>query len=68
MLFVLNIKGLIIIYINLNDKIDKRVIRVVSYYSITNRIIFEFINFDTIILHIIFKLSNTMKYIYIYIY
>ena len=41
MLFVLNIDGLIIININLNDQINKQVIRVVSYYSITNWIVFE---------------------------
>ena len=34
MLFVLNIDELIIIYINLNDKINKRIICIVSFYPI----------------------------------
>ena len=43
MLFMLNIDGLIIIHINLNDQINKRVIYVVSCYSNTNWIVFEFV-------------------------
>ena len=43
MLFVLNLDGLTIIQINLNDQINKQVISVVSCYRITNLIMFEFI-------------------------
>ena len=43
MLFVLNINGLIVIHINLNDQTDKWVICVVSCYLITNWVVFEFI-------------------------
>ena len=43
MLFMLNIDGLIIIHINLNDQINKRVICVVSCYPNTNWIVFEFV-------------------------
>ena len=43
MLVVLKIDALIVIYINLNDQINKRVIRVVSCYSINNRVVFEFV-------------------------
>ena len=43
MLFVLNIDGLIIIHINLNYQINDRFIRVVSYYLITNLIVFELV-------------------------
>ena len=66
MLIVLNIVGLIIIHINLNDQINKRVICVVSCYPITNWVIvFEFVNFDTIIICVIFELVNTVEYLYI---
>ena len=44
MLFLLNIDGLIINYINLNDQINKRVMYVMSCYPIINRVVFEFIN------------------------
>ena len=50
MLFMLNISELIINYTNLNYLINKRVIHVMSYYLITNWVVFEFINFDTIII------------------
>ena len=44
MSFVLNIDELIIIHINLNDQINKRFIRVVLYYSVTNWVLFELTN------------------------
>ena len=65
MLFVLNIDGLVINYINLNDKINKWVMCVMSCNSITNWIVFEFVNFDTIIICVVFGLVNTIKYLYI---
>ena len=43
MLFVLNIDELIVIRTNLNDQINKRIIRVVSCYPITNWVVFEFV-------------------------
>ena len=63
MLFMLNIDELIINYINLNDQINKRVRLIVSCCSITNLIIFEFINFDTIIIRIMFKLTYLKRLI-----
>ena len=54
MLFVLNIDGLVINHINLNKQINKRVMCVVSRYLITNWVLFGFINFDTIIIHVVF--------------
>ena len=65
MLFMLNIGGLVINYIYLNDQINKQVICGVSCYLITNWVIFKFINFDTIIIRVIFGLTNTEKYLYI---
>ena len=62
---MLNIDGLIIIHIILNDQINKQVIRVVSYYSITNRVMFEFVIFYPIIIRVTFGLANTMEYLYI---
>ena len=56
---MLNIDELIINYINLNDQINKRVMRVVSCYQITNWVVFKFVNFNTIIIHIVFRLVNT---------
>ena len=61
MLFVLNIDGLIINYISLNDLINKRVIRVVLRYLITNGVVFEFVNFDVIIICVVFGLTNTVE-------
>ena len=52
MLFVLNIDGLVINYINSNDQINKRVI-------------FEFVNFDTTIIRVVFELANTVEYLYV---
>ena len=49
MLFVLNIDELIIIHINLNEQINKQVIRVVLCYPITNWIVFQFVNFNTLL-------------------
>ena len=43
MLFVLNIDKLIVIHINLNEQINKRVIYIVLCYSITNGVVFEFV-------------------------
>ena len=65
MLFVLNMDELIINYINLNDQIHKRVICVVSCYPIANWVMIEFINFDTIIIRVMFGLTNTVEYLYI---
>ena len=65
MLCILNIIGLIIIHINLNDQINKQVIRDVSCYLIIKLIMFEFINFDKIIISIMFGLMNIMQYLYI---
>ena len=58
MLFMLNIDRLIIIHINLNDQINKRVTCVMSYYLITNQIVFEFVNFDTVNIPVMFSLAN----------
>ena len=58
MLFMLNINELVINYINLNDQINKQIICVLSYYPITNLVMFEFINFDIIIIRIRFGLTN----------
>ena len=63
MLFILNIDGLIIIHINLNDQINILVIRVVSCYPITNWVVFEFDNFDTIIIRVMFGLGNPVEYL-----
>ena len=57
MLFMLTIDWLIVIYINLNDQINKRVIRAVLCYPIT---IMAICNFDTIIIRVVFGLANTM--------
>ena len=54
MLFVLNVDELVVNYINLNDQINKRVIRVVSCFSMTNWVVFEFVNFDVIIIGVVF--------------
>ena len=62
---MLNIDELVIIHINLNNQNNKRVIRVVSCYLFINRIVFEFVNFDTIIIHVIFRLVNIIVYLYI---
>ena len=64
MLFMLNTYGLFIIYINLNDQINKRFIYV-SCYLITNRVVFEFVNFNTIIIRVVFRLTNTIKNMYV---
>ena len=64
MLFISNINGLIINYINLNYQINKQIMLVVSYYPITNRIMFKFVNFNMIIIHVVFGLTNTVKYIH----
>ena len=58
MLFMLNINELVINYINLNDQINKQIICVLSCYPITNLVMFEFINFDIIIIRIRFGLTN----------
>ena len=63
MLFMLNTDELIIIHINLNDQINKRVVRIV--YPFTNWIVFKFVNFDMIIIHVVFKLTNIVVYLYI---
>ena len=69
MLFVLNIDGLIIIHINLNSQINKQVKLIhelyLSCYSITNSVMFEFVNFNMIIIRVMFGLTNIIKYIYI---
>ena len=55
---MLNIDELVINYINLNDQINKQVICVVSCYSITNWVVFEFVSFDIIIIRIMLRLAN----------
>ena len=50
MLFMLNIDELVINYINLNDQINKQVIRVV--------VVFELVNLDTVMIHIVFGLTD----------
>ena len=47
-----------IIYIILNYQINKRVIRVVSFYPITNWIVFEFVIFDQFIIPIVIGITN----------
>ena len=42
---MLNINGLVIICIILNDQIKKRIIRVISCYPISNWVVFEFVIF-----------------------
>ena len=59
---MLNIDGLIINYINLNNQINKQVLCIVSCYLITNLIVFEFINFDTIIIRVMFVLTNIIEH------
>ena len=65
MLFVLNIDGLVTNYINLNDQINKQVGLYVSWYLITNWVVFEFVNFDTIIIRVVFGLANTVDRIHV---
>ena len=65
MLFVLNIDGLVTNYINLNDQINKRIGLYVSWYPITNWVVFEFVNFDTIIIRVVFGLANTVDRIHV---
>ena len=43
---MLNINGLILIHVILNDQINKRVIYDMLCYLIINRVVFEFVNFD----------------------
>ena len=62
---MLSIDELIIIYINLNNQINKRVIHIVSYYSFINWIVFKLINFDTIIIRVVFELTSVIVYLYI---
>ena len=57
---MLNIDELIQIYIILNYQINKRVTRVISCYTITNRVMFEFVIFDMFIIRVIFGLVNTV--------
>ena len=56
-----NIDELIIIYLILNYQINKHVIRVMSSYSISNRVVFEYIIFDSFIIRIMSGLTNTVK-------
>ena len=62
-LFMLKVDGSVINYINLNDQINKRVMHVMLCYPITNWVVFELVNFDTIIIHIVFRLMNTIEYL-----
>ena len=61
MLSVLNIDESIIIYIILNYQISKWVMRVVSCYTNTNWVIFEFVIFDLLIIRVVFGLANTIE-------
>ena len=63
MLFVLNMDELIIIYIILNYQINKWVIRIISCCQITNWVVFEFVIFDPFIIHVVFKMANTVEYL-----
>ena len=65
MLFMLNIDGLIINHINLNDQINKWVMCVELCYPIINGIMFEFVNFDTIIIRVVFGVVNTIEHLYV---
>ena len=58
---MLNIDELIIIYIILNYQINKRATHVVSYYSITNCAVFEFVIFYPFIIRVLFVLMNTIE-------
>ena len=58
---MLNIEEFIIIYIILNYQINDQVTRVLSCYSIINRIMFEFVIYDQFIIHVMFELTNTIK-------
>ena len=62
MLFVLNIEEFIIIYIILNYQINNMVIRVLSYYTFINWIMFQFVIFDLFIsIRVLFRLTNTLE-------
>ena len=45
----------------LNHQSNKHVTCVVSYYMITNWVIFEFISFNSFILRIVFELTNKIE-------
>ena len=45
---MLNIDGLIIIHMILNDQINKRVVRVMSSYLIITWVMFKFVIFDPV--------------------
>ena len=64
MLVVLNIDGLVINDVNLNDQINTWVLRIVLCYQITNHVVFEFVNFDKIVISVVFGLTNIVKYLY----
>ena len=58
---MLIIDVLIIIHSILNDKINKRIICVMLCYLIINWVMFKFVIFDQFIVHIMFKLMNTIE-------
>ena len=58
---MLNIDGLIIIHININDQINNGLY--MSCYPITNWVVFEFVNFDTVIIRVVFGLTSIVEYL-----
>ena len=60
---MLNIDELIIINIILNYQINRPVTYIVSCYTITNWVTFEFVIIDMLIIHIVFELEKTIEII-----
>ena len=57
---------IIIIYVILNDKLINGLhFPIANWVIIVNWVMFEFIIFNLIIICVMFRLSNTMKYLYI---
>ena len=57
---------IIIIYVILNDKLINGLrFPIANWVIIVNWIMFEFIIFNLIIIRVMFRFSNTMKYLYI---
>ena len=58
---MLNIDKLVIIIVNLNYQINKRVTVVESCYTVTNWVVFEFVISDPFIIRVVFELTNTIE-------
>ena len=58
---MLNIDKIVIIYIILHYRINKRVTHVSSCYTITNWIMFEFVIYDPFIIRVVFGLMNVVE-------